>query len=53
LRASGAQYELYRYPGAGHAFTNKTRPEAYNADAAALAFERAFAFMNKNAEQAK
>jgi carboxymethylenebutenolidase len=35
LEASGVEHEIHIYPGAGHAFFNEDRPEAYHAEAAA------------------
>lgn len=44
LRARGDGSELYVYDGAPHAFMNDQRPEAYNHEAADLAFDRAVDF---------
>lgn len=41
---AGKFADVYYYDGAGHAFFNDTRPEAYNAEAAALAWERTLLF---------
>ena len=38
--AEGREAEVVVYEGAGHAFFNDTRPEAYNSDAAAAAWQR-------------
>ena len=38
--------ELFTYEGAPHAFMNDTRPEVYRPEAAALAWERATAFLH-------
>ncbi|HVE70269.1 MAG TPA: dienelactone hydrolase family protein [Thermoanaerobaculia bacterium] len=40
LKSMGKNVELVVYPGANHAFFNDTRPEVYNADAAADAWRR-------------
>lgn len=40
LRAMGKDVELVVYPAADHAFFNDTRPQVYNADAAADAWRR-------------
>jgi carboxymethylenebutenolidase len=45
LAAHGKTFEIVRYPGAGHAFFNDTRPAAYRPDAAADGFRRAVAFL--------
>ena len=44
LEAAGVEHELFIYPGADHAFFNDTRPEVYDADAAATAWDRTLAF---------
>jgi carboxymethylenebutenolidase len=48
LRALGKQVEIFTYAGTGHAFTNHHRPEVHDAEATALAFERAKAFLRAN-----
>lgn len=45
LRAAGKEFEIEVFAGAGHAFLNDTRPEAYRPEAAARAFERAIRFL--------
>jgi carboxymethylenebutenolidase len=45
LEATGQPAELVVYPGAGHAFMNDTRPEAYRPAAAADAWTRMLAFL--------
>jgi carboxymethylenebutenolidase len=47
LKSLGKQAEFFEYPGTEHAFTNDQRPEVYVADATALAFDRAFAFLHE------
>lgn len=49
-RAASLSHEVETvvYPGAGHAFANDTRPEAYRADAAADAWSRALAFFGRH-----
>lgn len=37
--------EIHIYPGTQHAFFNDTRPEAYDAAAAALSWDRTVAFL--------
>ena len=48
LRALGKQVEMFTYPGTEHAFTNDHRPEVFNAEATALAFDRTKAFLRAN-----
>lgn len=45
LRAAGTEVSFHRYPGSGHWFFEPSRPDAYNAAAAALAWERTIAFL--------
>jgi carboxymethylenebutenolidase len=47
LKAGNAKYELYRYP-AKHAFMNDARPEVFNAEQAALAWQRTIHFLGSN-----
>lgn len=42
---SGTRFEIDRYEGAGHAFLNRTRPEAYSEAASAAAWSRVVPFM--------
>jgi dienelactone hydrolase len=44
MRAAGLDFELFRYPGAGHYFTDATLPD-HDAAAAARAEERVLAFL--------
>jgi carboxymethylenebutenolidase len=46
LRAAGKPVTAYTYPGTTHWFFDSDRPDAYNAAAAALAWERTVAFLN-------
>src|SRR6185369_1930409 len=41
-------HEIRVYAGAGHAFFNDTRPDAYRPDAAADAWPRALAFLHRH-----
>jgi carboxymethylenebutenolidase len=47
LEKAGKKVELHFYD-AGHAFVNDTRPEAYSAEAAQLAWGRAVGFLKQN-----
>jgi carboxymethylenebutenolidase len=44
LKKAGKTADIKIYPGAKHGFFNDTRPEAYNAEAAADAWERTISF---------
>jgi carboxymethylenebutenolidase len=46
IRATGTSATFYLYDEAGHAFFNDTRPEAYDADAAATAWQRTLDFLH-------
>ena len=48
VKALGKQIEVVIYPGADHAFFNDTRPEVYNAEAAADSWRRTIAFLREN-----
>lgn len=45
IRGRGKSIETHTYPGTDHAFFNDTRPEVYDADAAADAWRRTLAFL--------
>lgn len=45
LTGLGKQASFFVYPGVDHAFFNEDRPEVYNADAAAMLWERTVAFL--------
>lgn len=45
LRAADRPVTFYRYPGTGHWFFEPDRTDAYNPEAAALAWERTLAFL--------
>jgi carboxymethylenebutenolidase len=47
LRAAGNTYEIHRYE-ASHAFMNSDRPEAYDASAARLGWDRCLAFLREH-----
>jgi carboxymethylenebutenolidase len=42
------RFEIVTYPGAGHAFFNDTRPDAYRPDAAKDAWPRAVTFLRRH-----
>ncbi len=46
LKAAGARYEMYRYPGTQHGFNNDTTPR-YDEAAARLAWQRTVAFLDR------
>lgn len=48
LREHGKAVETHIYPGTDHAFFNDTRPEVYDADAAADAWRRTIEFFRKH-----
>ena len=47
LTGAGKTFEIRSYAGAGHAFFNDTRPDAYRPDAAADAWPRAVGFLRR------
>lgn len=49
LKQTGRQVTFYQYPDTGHWFFEPDRTDAYNADAAALAWERTLAFLKRPA----
>jgi carboxymethylenebutenolidase len=48
LSRAGKTFEIHVYPGAGHAFFNDTRPDAYRPAAAADAWPRAVEFLHRH-----
>jgi len=50
LGRSGTRFRLDRYPGAGHAFLNHTRPDAHRPEAAAEAWQRLVSFFREALE---
>jgi carboxymethylenebutenolidase len=48
LKDLGKQIEVNIYKDADHAFFNDTRPEVYNAEAAADAWQRTVEFLRKH-----
>lgn len=47
LRRAGRPYEFHRYPGTGHWFAERDRPDAFQPGAAALAWDRTMAFLGR------
>jgi len=47
LRSAGMDVTFHIYPGAGHWFFEENRPDAYNASAAQLAWERTMEFLRE------
>jgi carboxymethylenebutenolidase len=47
LKAAGRPATIHRYPGTGHWFFEPDRTEAYNPEAASLAWERTVAFLSR------
>jgi carboxymethylenebutenolidase len=47
LKKYGKEYQIFIYPGAGHAFNNDTSPERYNEAAAKLAWQRTVGFFKE------
>ena len=47
LKAAHADVRRFDYPGTQHAFRNDTSAARYNAEAAALSWERTIAFFNE------
>jgi carboxymethylenebutenolidase len=47
LKKYGKEYQIFIYPGAGHAFNNDTSPERYNEAAAKLAWQRTVDFFKE------
>lgn len=48
LTREGKRFDIVTYPGAGHAFFNDTRPDAYRPEAARDAWPRALAFLRRH-----
>lgn len=51
LKNLGKQFEFKIYPDTDHAFFNDTRPEVYNAEAAAEAWQRTIDFLGQHLQQ--
>ena len=48
MRAAGREVTLHLYPGAGHWFFESNQPDAYQPEAAALAWERTMEFLRRS-----
>jgi carboxymethylenebutenolidase len=44
LKKNNKEYQIFTYPGTGHAFNNDSNPDRYNEQAAKLAWQRTIAF---------
>jgi carboxymethylenebutenolidase len=53
LREAGRPVTFYRYPGTGHWFFEPDRPDAFNQEAANLAWDRTLAFLKRSSENSK
>jgi carboxymethylenebutenolidase len=51
LRSSGREVDFHFYPGTGHWFFEEDRTDAYNREAAKLAWDRTTAFFHKNLDK--
>ncbi len=47
LKNNNKEYQIFSYPGTGHGFNNDTNQGRYNAEAAALAWQRTVAFFKE------
>jgi carboxymethylenebutenolidase len=47
LREAGREVTFHKYPGAGHWFFEDNRPDAYQAEAAQLAWQRTLEFLRR------
>jgi carboxymethylenebutenolidase len=50
LKALNRPTTFFTYPGTGHWFMEKDRPDAYNPDTAQLAWKRTIAFLHEQLE---
>jgi carboxymethylenebutenolidase len=47
LKQNNKEYQIFKYPGTGHAFNNDSNPARYNAEAAKLAWSRTVEFFKE------
>jgi len=47
LKQNNKEYQIFKYPGTGHAFNNDSNPARYNAEAAKLAWSRTVEFFKQ------
>jgi carboxymethylenebutenolidase len=47
LKKNNKEYQIFSYPGTGHAFNNDTNPSRYNEEAAKLAWRRTVDFFKE------
>lgn len=47
LKKAGIEYQIFTYPGTGHAFNNDSNPSRYNEQAAKLAWKRTVDFFRE------
>jgi carboxymethylenebutenolidase len=47
LKENKKEYQIFNYPGTGHAFNNDTNPSRYNEQAAKLAWQRTVSFFKE------
>jgi len=47
LKKNNIEYQIFTYPGTGHAFNNDTNPSRYNEEAAKLAWQRTVGFFKE------
>jgi carboxymethylenebutenolidase len=50
LNTTNGDHSVFIYPNAGHAFANEDRPDAYNEEAAELAWERTMEFLAREVQ---
>jgi carboxymethylenebutenolidase len=47
LKKNNKEYQIFKYPGTGHAFNNDSNPQRYNEEAAKLAWSRTIEFFRE------